>query len=158
MQGLCIVCIVFSCPCNMVYIIQVHLYFCPYSFNASAPIGRLSFYIPTREPGCRSLRSLAPGYALVGLSARSRKKQCGYRRHLRGRIAFQANLSLPPTIPGRCPGLLTVQPSRLKYFCCTGDNGRREEETKRLKDKETKRQREEKTKRQREEERKRRRD
>ena len=59
----------------MVYIIQVYLYFCPYSFNASAPIGRLSFYIPTRAPGCRSLRSLAPGYALVGLSARYQQEQ-----------------------------------------------------------------------------------
>ena len=29
-------------------------------------------------------------------------------RHLRGRTALQADLSLPPTIPGRCPGLLTV--------------------------------------------------
>ena len=37
-----------------------------------------------------------------------RLRRCGYRRHLRGRIALQANLSLPPTIPGRCPGLLTV--------------------------------------------------
>ena len=33
---------------------------------------------------------------------------CGSRRHLRGRIALQANLSLPSAIPGRCPGLLTV--------------------------------------------------
>ena len=30
------------------------------------------------------------------------------RRHLRGRTALQANLSLPPAIPGRCPRLLTV--------------------------------------------------
>ena len=29
--------------------------------------------------------------------------QSGFRRHLRGRIAFQANLSLPPTIPGLQP-------------------------------------------------------
>ena len=29
----------------------------------------------------------------------------GYRRHLRGRTALQANLSLHPTIPGRCPGI-----------------------------------------------------
>ena len=42
--------------------------------------------------------------------------QSGFRRHLRGRIAFQANLSLPPAIPGRCPGLFTVQPSRLRCF------------------------------------------
>ena len=33
---------------------------------------------------------------------------CGSRRHLRGRTALQANLSLPSAIPGRCPGLLTV--------------------------------------------------
>ena len=42
--------------------------------------------------------------------------QSGFHRHLRGRIAFQANLSLPPAIPGRCPGIFTVQPSRLRCF------------------------------------------
>ena len=35
--------------------------------------------------------------------------QSGFRRHLRGRIAFQANLSLPPAIPGRCPGVRHVR-------------------------------------------------
>ena len=32
-----------------------------------------------------------------------RLRRCGSRRHLRGRIAFQANLSLQPTIPGLQP-------------------------------------------------------
>ena len=31
-----------------------------------------------------------------------------HARHLRGRTALQAKLSLLPTIPGRCPGILTV--------------------------------------------------
>ena len=37
-----------------------------------------------------------------------RLRRCGSRRHLRGRIALQANLSLQPTIPGLRPRLLTV--------------------------------------------------
>ena len=32
------------------------------------------------------------------------KSSRGSRRHLRGRIAFQANFPLLPAIPGRCPG------------------------------------------------------
>ena len=32
-----------------------------------------------------------------------RLRRCGSRRHLRGRIAFQANLSLQPTNPGLQP-------------------------------------------------------
>ena len=32
-----------------------------------------------------------------------RLRRCGSRRHLRGRIALQANLSLQPTIPGLQP-------------------------------------------------------
>ena len=37
-----------------------------------------------------------------------RLRRCGSRRHLRGRIALQANLSLQPTNPGCSPRLLTV--------------------------------------------------
>ena len=81
-------------------------------------------------PGCRSLRSLCPGLSanpplsgLIGLSARRhprrvRLRRGGSRRHLRGRTALQANTEGGAAIRGRCPRLLTVQPSRLNSLAC----------------------------------------
>ena len=65
--------------------------------------GRKRSSAPQRE---RHLCHLTSVLSLQQDSVRLRR--CGSRRHLRGRIALQANLSLPPTIPGRCPRLLTV--------------------------------------------------
>ena len=42
-----------------------------------------------------------------------RLQRGGSRRHLRGRTALQADTKGVATIRGRCPRLLTVQPSRL---------------------------------------------
>ena len=42
-----------------------------------------------------------------------RLRRGGSRRHLRGRTALQADTKGVATIRGRCPRLLTVQPSRL---------------------------------------------
>ena len=62
---------------------------------------------------------------------------------------------MPFAIPGRCPGLLTAQPSRLDSLAAQVITG---EETKRLRVKETKRKRDKESKRGRKEERKRRRE
>ena len=40
------------------------------------------------------------------------------RRHLRGRTALQADTKGVADIRGRCPRLLTVQPSRLDSLAC----------------------------------------
>ena len=49
-----------------------------------------------------------------------RLRRCGSRRHLRGRTALQADTEGWHTVRGRCPRLLTVQPSRLDSLACPG--------------------------------------
>ena len=55
---------------------------------------------PQRE---RHLSHLTSALSMQQDSVRLRR--CGTRRHLRGRIALQANLSLQPTNPGLQPGV-----------------------------------------------------
>ena len=57
--------------------------------------------IPLPHNGGRHLCHLTSALSLQQDSVRLRR--CGSRRHLRGRIAFQANLSLQPTNPGLQP-------------------------------------------------------
>ena len=47
-----------------------------------------------------------------------RLRRGGSRRHLRGRTAFQADTEGVAAVRGRCPRLLTVQPSRLDSLAC----------------------------------------
>ena len=47
-----------------------------------------------------------------------RLQRSGSRRHLRGRTALQADTKGVADIRGRCPRLLTVQPSRLDSLAC----------------------------------------
>ena len=47
-----------------------------------------------------------------------RLRRGGSRRHLRGRTALQADTKGVADIRGRCPRLLTVQPSRLDSLAC----------------------------------------
>ena len=47
-----------------------------------------------------------------------RLRRGGSRRHLRERTAFQADTEGVAAVRGRCPRLLTVQPSRLDSLAC----------------------------------------
>ena len=69
--------------------------------NQETPSSRLQKNIPLPHNGGRHLCHLTSALSLQQDSVRLRR--CGSRRHLRGRIALQANLSLQPAIPGLQP-------------------------------------------------------